>query len=206
MVDAKKGTTTIAIVCETGVVLASDRRASLGHLAMHETDKILPITKDIGMSIAGQVSDAQVLHKWLASQMELYKLNRNVEPTVEAAASLLSNVLYGGAKGFFPHLVMLTLGGKATKGYKIFSLDPSGSSLSDKYIAHGSGMELAYGVLEEGYVEGMSLEDAKKLILKAMISAVRRDVFSGDGIDIVVIDEKGYRKVDHKQFKDVLRN
>ena len=65
MADTKKGTTTVAIACKDGIVLAADRRASLGHLAMHNTDKILQITEDIGISIAGQVSDAQILHKWL---------------------------------------------------------------------------------------------------------------------------------------------
>ena len=205
MADTKKGTTTVAIACKDGIVLAADRRASLGHLAMHNTDKILQVTEDIGISIAGQVSDAHILHKWITSQMELYKLNRNIKPTVDTAANLLSNALYGGSKGFFPHLVMLTVGGKSDTGYKIFSLDPSGASLADKYIAHGSGMELAYGVLEEGYTDEITLENAKKLAIKAMISAIRRDIYTGEGIDIVVVDEKGYRKVDHKQFKDVLR-
>ena len=52
----------------------------------------------------------------------------------------------------------------------------------------------------------LDIEAAKKLAIKAVTSAIRRDVFTGEGIDIVVIDKSGYKKVDYKKFKDVLRD
>ncbi len=203
---SKKGTTTVGIACSDGVVLAADRRATLGHLAMHNVDKVFEVTKFIGMASAGTVSDMQVILKWLKTQLDLYKYNKDAEPTVDTAAALLSNVLFGGVKSFFPHMVFVTIGGKSDEGFKLFSLDPSGSSITDKYVAGGSGMELAYGVLEEGYKEGMKLEDAKKLAVKALTSAIRRDVYSGQGLDLFVIDSKGFKKVDSKKFTEILKD
>jgi len=207
MVDSKKtGTTTLGIVCKEGVVLAGDKRASLGHLAYDRVEKILKITNNIALTTAGSVADAQVLSKFLKSRMELYNLNKGREPTVDVASNLLSNILFGGSKNFFPYMTMFILAGKADEGWKMFSLDPSGSSITNTYIATGSGMELALGVLEENFKKGISLEAGKTLAIKAMTSALRRDVFTGEGIDIAVIDKDGFRKVDYKKFKDVLRD
>ncbi len=204
-VEGKHGTTTVGVSYKDGVVLAADRRASLGHLAMHEDKKIVQITKYIGIATAGSVADIQILTRWLEGQMKSYKLDRDEEPTVDIAANLLSNVLFSGAKGFFPHMVMLMLGGKGSDGFKIFSLDMAGSAISDKFIAHGSGMELAYGVLEQGFVDHMTSEQAQNLAIKALTSAIRRDIGSGEGIDVAVIDKDGYREVKHIKYKDILR-
>jgi len=205
--DTKKtGTTTLGIVCKDGVVLAADKRASLGHLAYDRVDKILQITNDIALTTAGSVADAQILSRFLKSKMELYALDRDAAPTIDVATSLLSNILYGGSKNFFPYMTMFIIAGKSDDGWKMFSLDPSGSALTNTFIATGSGMELAIGVLEENYVKDMDLTAGKKLAIKALTSAIRRDVFTGEGIDIAVIDKDGYRKVDYKKFKDVLRD
>ena len=73
-------------------------------------------------------------------------------------------------------------------------LDILGSVIPDKYAAVGSGAEIAVGVLEEGYKDGMSLEDARGLVVRAIKSAVSRDVMSGDGVDILYIDKDGIRE------------
>ncbi|MEM1867904.1 MAG: proteasome subunit beta, partial [Thermosphaera sp.] len=55
----------------------------------------------------------------------------------------------------------------------------------------GSGSPVAFGVLEQGYRDGMSLEEAKELAFKAVSSAIMRDSFTGEGIDILVIGPEG---------------
>jgi len=206
MVEGKKGTTTLGLVCKDGIVLAADKRASLGHLAFDRVDKILEVTKFIGLTTAGSVGDAQVLHKFLKSRMELYILDKDQEPTADAASNLLSNIVYSGSKNFFPYMIMFILAGKGADGWKMFSLDPSGASTSNTYVTTGSGMELALGVLEEHYKKDISIEEGKKLALKAMTSAIRRDICTGEGVDLVVIDKQGFRKVEYKKFKDLLRD
>jgi len=203
----KKGTTTIGIHCVDGIVFAADKRASLGHLAMHkQVDKIFKLTNKIAITTAGMVSDAQILYKYLKAELELYKLNKNAEPTADVAAALLSNLLYGGRQSFFPYMVGLMVGGANTNNsFKIYSLETSGSSISDKYIAIGSGMELAYGSLENNYRDGLTVDEGVVIALKALHSALQRDVFSGDGIDVVIINAEGYKKFDKSKIEQIMK-
>jgi proteasome beta subunit len=66
--------------------------------------------------------------------------------------------------------------------------------LPDKYTCVGSGTEIAIGVVEEGYKDNMEMEEAKELVIRAMKSAVSRDVMSGDGIDFLIITKDGIRE------------
>jgi proteasome beta subunit len=70
-------------------------------------------------------------------------------------------------------------------------LDVLGSLIPDKYAAVGSGTEIAVGVLEDGYKEGLSMEEAKPLVTRAIKSAISRDAMSGDGIDFLIITKDG---------------
>jgi len=79
-------------------------------------------------------------------------------------------------------------------GPSIYVLDVLGSLLPDKYAAVGSGAQIATGVLEEGYKENMPQKDAKELVLRAIKSAVSRDVMSGDGVDFLTITKEGIQE------------
>jgi len=70
-------------------------------------------------------------------------------------------------------------------------LDVLGSLIPDKYAAVGSGTEIAIGILEEGYKEGMKLKEVKELVTRAIKAAISRDVMSGDGIDFLIITQEG---------------
>lgn len=200
-IENKKGTTTLGLVCKDGIVLAADKRASLGHLAMHKSvDKILKITDYIGLTTAGMVGDAQKLHDYLKAELQLYLLEKEEEPTVEVASKLLSNILYEGRKSFIPYGSWFLVAGKSEDGgYKVASLDNGGSVIFDNIAGSGSGMELAYGVLDDYYTENITTDQAKKIAVKAVTSSLKRDVFSGDGIDVVIINEKGYKKLNKEE-------
>ena len=72
-----------------------------------------------------------------------------------------------------------------------------GSIIQEKnFTATGSGSPMAFGVLEDNWREGMSSEEGIKLAYKAINSAIKRDIFSGEGVNVVVIDKGGYRKVE----------
>jgi len=194
-VKHKKGTTTLGIVCKDGVVLAADRRATLGHLSMHSLDKIFPITKNIAITTAGSVADAQLLVKYMVAEMKLFTLDSETEPSIDVAASMLSTILFNG-KGYFPFYVALLLGGKdSSGGYKLYSLMGDGSSISDTYTVTGSGMELALGTLETGFKPGMTINDAVELATQAIRIAAKRDVNSGEGVDVVIIDQSGFKRL-----------
>jgi len=61
---------------------------------------------------------------------------------------------------------------------------------------------MAFGLLENDFKEGMSLEDAKRLAVRSVKVAVRRDIASGgSGIDVVVITKAGYKKLAEDEVK-----
>jgi proteasome beta subunit len=83
------------------------------------------------------------------------------------------------------------VGGLDEEGASLYVLDVLGSLIPDKYAVVGSGTEIAMGVLEEGYKETMTAEEAKELVTRSIKSAVSRDSMSGDGIDFLIITKEG---------------
>ncbi len=198
-----KGTTTVGITCKDGVVLASDKRATLGTLIAHKfVKKTFKIDEHLGATVAGVVGDAQMLIKWMQAEARLYKFKRGRETNTNALASLVSNILFSSR--YFPMIVQLVIGGYDAEP-KVFSLDPLGSAIEDKYVATGSGSVYSYGILEAEYKENMNINDAIKLGIKAVKVALQRDAMSGDGIDVAVIDKEGFRMLEKAEVEKILK-
>jgi proteasome beta subunit len=197
----KTGTTTVGVVCDGAVVLGAERKATMGYLvASKSARKILQIDEHLGMSIAGVVGDAQALERYVKAELKLYSLSEEKKIAVGSAANLVANILY--SRRFYPYIVQLIIGGFDTAP-KLYSLAPDGSVMEEKeYFSSGSGSPMAFGVLENDYRKNMSVENAKKLVVNAIKSAVKRDIASGgSGIDLVLIDSKGYREVPDEEVK-----
>ena len=92
---------------------------------------------------------------------------------------------------YFPLLTQVVVGGVTTGKPEIYTLDPLGSVLPDRYAAVGTGAEMALGVLDAEYTENMDEEKAKNLALKSIKSSIQRDSASGDGIDLLIISKNG---------------
>ncbi|MGI8832687.1 MAG: proteasome subunit beta, partial [Nitrososphaeraceae archaeon] len=69
-----------------------------------------------------------------------------------------------------------------------------GSVLPDDYAAVGSGAEMALGVMDAEYTQGMPEEKARNLVIKAIKSSIQRDSSSGDGIDLLTITKNDLRE------------
>lgn len=185
--EVAKGTTTVGLVCSDGVVMASERRASLGRLiASKQAKKIHQIDDTIALTMAGSVGDAQRLVRIIKAESNLYKLRREEPMTVKATATVLANIISGQ---MMPPIVQLIVGGYDDDGPHIYSLDPGGGVLEEKVLATGSGSPMAYGVLEDAFEEGMDVEEGKEVAIRALRSAIARDSASGDGYDVAVITE-----------------
>lgn len=197
----KTGTTTIGLVFKDGVLLASERRATMGTLIAHKTtQKVFKIDDHLGMTTAGLVGDAQLLSRYLSAEAELYKLKRDEEMSVKAAATLMSNIL--SSNRYIPYWVQLLLGGYDGEGGHVYSLDPAGGSIPDVYVTTGSGSPYSYGVLEDNYEENMKKNDAIDLAVRCLHASMSRDAASGNGMDIVTISEKdGWEPVDQKDVE-----
>jgi len=88
--------------------------------------------------------------------------------------------------------VQLLLGGyDDVEGPSLYYLDLYGTVTREKYMATGSGSPVAFGVLETGFKENMSVEEAVDLAVKAVNAALMRDGFTGEGIDVLVIGREG---------------
>jgi proteasome beta subunit len=180
------GATTIGLVCKDGVILASEKRISYGYTVMSKTGKkIFTIIDHIGAACAGLVADMQILTRQVSAYAKLFQLNNGRKISVKATAKTMSNLLF--QRKFFPYFTQTIVGGMDDKGPDLYTLDPMGSLIPDKYATVGSGAQIAVGVLEESYRDGMTLAEGKDLALRAMKSAIKRDIASGNGIDILVI-------------------
>jgi len=199
--EGKKGTTTIGLLCSDGVVLASEKRASMGGLvANKEADKVLKIQDHLGLTIAGSVGDAQTLVRVMKAQSSLYEIQRGRKITVEGAGTLLANILQGSK--YFPYWIQILMGGYDTKP-RLYSLDLTGSLMEEKFVSTGSGSPIAYGVLEEKFKENKTVKENLPIAVKALKSAMERDIYSGNGFNVVVIDKKGFRKLSDKEIQEL---
>jgi proteasome beta subunit len=184
------GATTIGLTFREGVILASEKRISYGYLVVSKTGKkVFKITDVIGAACAGLVSDMQVLIREVEAYVNLFRLDAGRPISVRSTAKLMSNLLFN--RRLAPLITQTIVGGIDDEGPSLYSLDPLGSVLPDKYTVVGSGTEIAMGVIEEGYKENMNAQEAKELVVRAMKSAISRDIMSGDGTDFLIITKDG---------------
>ena len=194
------GTTTVGIICNDGVVVAAEKKSTMGYLvASKESEKILKIADRMVMTTAGISGDAQTLARYMRAEIKLFELQSKKPMSVKGAATLLSNILQGSKA--FPYYVQLIVAGYDDKP-RIFSLDAIGGMEEEKkFFSTGSGSPIALGVLEDSYKPELSIDEGKKLAMRAIRAAVERDIASGGkGIDIAVITEKGI-EVETHEFK-----
>jgi len=184
------GATAVGITYNDGVLLAAEKRVSYGNFVVNKnTKKTFNVTDHVGAACAGMVADMQVLVRQVSALSKIRKLEtrRNVEPN--SIAKLMSVIMF--ERRYFPLLTQVVVGGITTGKPEIYTLDPLGSVLPDKYAAVGTGAEMALGVLDAEYTENMDEEKAKNLALKSIKSSIQRDSASGDGIDILIINKNG---------------
>lgn len=197
MDEFKTGTTTLGLTTDEGVVLAADKRASIGRLASSKNaTKIYELDDSIGMTIAGSVGDAQKIVRMMRSQLRLHKLETK-ELSVRGAGTLLSNILHESK--MLPYMNQFIMGGLEDEGV-LFTLGPGGSLMEHRdYTATGSGTKLALGVLEDSYEEEMNHEEGIELAKKAVEASMERDTGSGNGVMVAEITENGFEVVEDVQ-------
>ena len=195
----KTGTTTQTLNCKDGIVLAADKRATSGYLVSYKKfDKIIFIDDNLAVTVAGTVSDVQLLAKYIRAELKLKSMRTSRENTVKEAANLLSTLVYNNIRkmSMIPGISHFIIGGKDSTGFHVYDLSPDGSIVEvEDYISSGSGSVMVFGVLETLYKKDLSISEGIKLAGKSINAAVQRDIASGNGIDIVTITKDGIKKV-----------
>ncbi len=204
MVEVFKGTTTVGVLCDGGVVLASESRATMGNfIASSAAKKIYQVDDLVGLTTAGVVGDAQSLVRMVQVEARLFRMQRGEPMTVKAITSMLSNIL--ASRRYFPFMVQLVMGGMDRYGPKIYSLDALGGQIEErKIVSTGSGSPIAYGVLEAMYRPGISIEEGTVLAARAIHTAMKRDSASGDKIELVRITDK-YEEVGELKLMEIMK-
>ena len=196
------GTTTVGLTTADGVVIATDMRASLAgrFVSNKNVQKVEQIHPTAALTLVGSVGGAQSFISNLRAEVDLYEARRGEDMSIEALSTLAGNFARGGP--FFA--INPILGGVDDEGHHVYSIDPAGGVMADDYTVTGSGLQLAYGTLEQEYEEGLSNEEAKTIAARAIKSAVERDTGSGNGVFLAEITDEGVEIQGHKDFDDVL--
>ncbi|MEM0026053.1 MAG: proteasome subunit beta [Zestosphaera sp.] len=179
------GTTTVGLKLRDSVVVAADKRASQGYFIAHKrVRKIIKIDDHVVMSIAGLVADAQILASQLQYLARKYKYEEGVQVPVRTLVSYLGLLL--NTYKYFPFEVQLIIGGYDTEP-RLYAVQWFGDYTEENYAVTGSGSPVAIGLIESRYSADLSVDEAIKLALEAIRASTRRDVFSGEGVDVAVV-------------------
>jgi len=197
------GTTTVGIKAKDGVVLCADMRASAGYfIANNNTMKIQKIDDHAGMTMAGGVADAQNITDILRYHANLHRIQKQ-EPIPIKSLTRLTSLIFQQNRGY-PFIADILVGGYDKQGPALYNIDMFGSAEEKTYVTTGSGSPVAYGLLEEEYHKDISVEDAKVLALRAVKAAITRNIGTGDGINISIIDKNGFRLLSKEQKKAII--
>lgn len=195
-----EGTTTVGLVCKDGVVFATDTRATAGYLvASKRAQKVHKVTDTIAFTTAGGVADTQSLVNLMKAEAGYFMMREGVPMSVRACARLVGNVM--NASSFFPFIANLLVGGLDAKGPRLFFVDLDGGLTEENMVATGSGSPVAYGVLETEFKEGMRTNEVLPIAIKALKTAMKRDIATGNEIMVVTVTKKGYLKLSPEEIK-----
>ncbi len=189
------GATAVGITYDNGVLLASEKRVSYGNFVVNKnTKKTFTVTNHVGAACAGMVADMQVLVRQVSALSKIRRLETRREVQPNSVAKLMSVIMF--ERRYFPLLTQVIVGGITDKP-EIYTLDPLGSVLPDRYAAVGTGAEMALGVMDADYSENLDEEKATTLALRSIRSSIQRDSASGDGIDLLIINKDGKKELSH---------
>ena len=202
------GTTTLAFKFQHGVIVAVDSRATAGsYIASQTVKKVIEINPYLLGTMAGGAADCSYWERVLAMRCRIYELRNKERISVAAASKLLANMVYN-YKGMGLSMGTMICGWDK-RGPGLYYVDSDGSRLSNNMFSVGSGSTFAYGVLDSGYREDLSVEEAYDLGERAIYHATHRDAYSGGVVNLYHMKATGWIKVSqndvgklHYKYKD----
>ena len=197
------GTTTVGLKAKDGVVLCADMRASAGYfIANNNTMKIQKIDDHAGMTMAGGVADAQNITDILRYHANIHQIQKQ-EPIPIKSLTRLTSLIFHQNRGY-PFIADILVGGYDHDGPALFNIDMFGSVEEKIYVATGSGSPVAYGLLEEEFRQELTVEEVKVIAVRAVKAAITRNIGTGDGINVSIIDKNGFRLLTKEQKKAII--
>jgi len=184
----KRGTTTVGLKFKDGVALIVDKRIASKLIEPTSIEKIFQIDEHIGCATSGLVADARVLvdNARVIAQVNkvTYAEKIDLETLVKRLCDFKQNYTqYGGVR---PFGTALLVAGVDDTGAHLFETDPSGALVAYKAGSIGAGKNAIMDVFEEEYEEGMTMDDAVLLGLKALTKATE-DKLSTQAVEIGIV-------------------
>ncbi|MEU5046329.1 proteasome subunit beta [Streptomyces griseorubiginosus] len=204
------GTTVLALSFRDGVLIAGDRRATMGNLiAQRDLEKVHPADDYTAVAFAGTVGLAFDMVKLYQVELAHFEKIEGVAMTLDGKARRLAGMIrqnLGQAMqglAVVPLLVGYDPAGTAGERGRIFSFDIAGG-LYEKagFHAEGSGSPYARGALKKLFRKGLDRREAALTALQALYDAADDDSATG-GPDInrqifpivSVITEDGFERL-----------
>ena len=205
--DLPHATTIVAAICDEGVVLAGDRRATAGNMiAKRDVEKVFRSDEFSGMGYAGTGSVGIEFVRLFQVELEHYEKMEGRSLSLEGKANRLAFMVRGNLGAAMQGLVVVPLfvGYDEDAGQgRIFSYDVAGGPYEEqRFYSIGSGSLFARGALKKLYADGMSAADAVLACVQALYDAADDDSATG-GPDlprrifpvVATITADGFRKL-----------
>lgn len=200
-------TTCLALTYDGGVVMAGDRRATMGNIiSTRSVEKVVPADDLSGVAIAGTAGLAMEMIKLFQLQLEYYEKVEGQALSLEGKANQLSMMVRSNMPAAMQGLGVVPL----FAGYdplvgrgRLWDFDITGGRYEERdFVAVGSGSMLASTVLRVGWRKNMSRDAAVELAARALWEASDTDTATGGpdilrGIYPIVasIDANGWNRV-----------
>ncbi|KAM3281754.1 proteasome subunit beta type-6 [Capsicum chacoense] len=184
------GTTIIGVTYNGGVVLGADSRTSTGmYVANRASDKITQLTDNVYVCRSGSAADSQIVSDYVRYFLHQHTIQLGQPATVKVAANLARLLSYNNKDMLQTGLIVG--GWDKYEGGKIYGIPLGGTVLEQPFAIGGSGSTYLYGFFDQAWKEGMTQEEAEKLVVTAVTLAIARDGASGGVVRTVTINKDG---------------
>jgi len=207
-------TTIVAVVCERGVVMAGDRRATMGNMiAKRDVEKVFRADEYSAIAFAGVASFGQEFVRLFGVELEHYEKMEGRALSLEGKANRLGRMIRDNLMAAMQGLAVIPL----FAGYdedsatgRIFSYDVAGGPYEEhRFHSIGSGSIFAKSALKKYYTDDMPVTDTVLACVQALYDAADDDSATG-GPDltrrifpvIATITDDGFRRLSDAESAD----
>ncbi|MBT2472774.1 MULTISPECIES: proteasome subunit beta [unclassified Streptomyces] len=217
VIEAPHGTTIVAATFPGGVVLAGDRRATMGNMiAQRDIEKVFPADEYSAVGIAGTAGLAVEMVKLFQLELEHFEKVEGATLSLEGKANRLSTMIRSNLGMAMQGLAVVPLFAgydEAKERGRIFSYDVTGGRSEEHgFAATGSGSIFARGSMKKLYHSKLTEEEATTLVVQALYDAADDDSATG-GPDlyrhiypiVTVMTDEGFRRLTDEESSELAR-
>ena len=187
-IDAPHGTTIVAVAHRNGVVVAGDRRATMGNvIAQRDMEKVFQADEYSAVGIAGSAGIAIELVRLFQVELEHYEKIEGTTLSLDGKANRLSLLIRNNLAMAMQGLAVVPLfagydldADDPAKAGRIFSYDVTGGRYEEhSFHSVGSGSVFARGALKKLYREDFTEDDAVVACIQSLYDAADDDSATG---------------------------